>query len=447
MKDFISAELVKKAQDGDSYSLGDLIARSDDLIRKTISNFPLAAEAEDILQDIRIKIIENLPGLGNPQAYPKWLKVLSHNYCVNFLEKKRPFLLKERPETADNEDEQSNILETQSLAKTSYDEFKKFEVTQEHKERIEKTAKAVGMETFLLLDRAYVQGLTLEELVSLGTLRKSALSDKIIIEGARWILEEANRDWNVAEYEEAKSKLSIILSEFRPGDSSKEKRFLLALALSRLGDINQVQGRIYGPDKSIDFFQRARTIWNSLRDNKMTFYTSHMIALCNNVAKNYSQALKILEEARNSLKTKDALVQRWLGDLARDKASIYSNMGEITLAQRQIGKSLAILEKADHRESYFAALRKQGEIETQLKHFDRANEAIEASIRESPPYRALHHLQAKIAKVNLFLATHETNQALKYASEAEADCKKFGFTHQLALLHDILSQYAIVQQQ
>lgn len=76
MKDVISAELVKKAQEGDKNSLGDLIARSDDLIRSTISNFRLASEANDLLQDIRIKVIENLPKLDDPKTYPKWLKVL-----------------------------------------------------------------------------------------------------------------------------------------------------------------------------------------------------------------------------------------------------------------------------------------------------------------------------------------------------------------------------------
>ncbi|MFA6348693.1 MAG: hypothetical protein WCX06_00705 [Candidatus Paceibacterota bacterium] len=446
MKKYISTELVQKAQSGDKRALRDIILRSDNLIYKTISAFRLATESEDLLQEIRIKIIENLPGLKDPRKYPGWLKALAHNHCINLLKKKRPLLLSEGQEENGGEDGQPSILETEGLESSSFGEFEKYEASLEHKERIEKTAKAVGMEAFLLLDRAYVQGLTLEELVSLGTLKKSAISDKIKIEGARWILEEANQDWNVADYKEARSKLLNILFQFTPGDESKDKRFLLASALSRLGDIHQVQGQIYGLDKSIDFFRRAKQIWDNLRDKKMAAYATHMIALGNNIAENYEQALKILDEAKEGYRGKDGHTKQLLGDLERDTASIYLSMGKTKLAQSQIEKSLVLLETVDHRESYYAALRKKGEIAIKLKHFDRAYSAIEDSIKESPPYRALHHLQAKIAKVELFLASKEINQALKYSAEAEADCKKFGFLHQLSRLHEILSQYAIMRQ-
>lgn len=445
MKDFISIELVKKAHGGDKLALLDLIDQSDDIIRGPIHHFHLAYEAEDLLQDIRIKIIERLPELKNLQAYPSWLKTLSNNHCINFLGKKRPFLLDARQDEDSDEDEPESILETRGITTTSCGEFENLKVSLEHKERIEKTARAVGMEAFGLLNKVYVHGLTLKELVSLGNLKKSAYDDKIKIARSQWILEEANEDWIVSDYQEAKDKLLIIISDFKPTDDSKDKRFSLASALSRMGDINQVQGQIYGPDKSIDFFLRAKNIWDGLKDKKMAFYSVHMMALCNNITQNYEQALKYLEETRAGYKRKNVYTKQLLGDLERDAASIYLSMGKIKLAQRQIEESLAMLETVDHRESYYAALRKQGEIEIKLKRFDRAYKAIEDSIKESPRYRVLHHLQAKIAKVELFLAANETNQALKYSLEAETDCKNFGFEHQLSRLHKMLSQHTIVK--
>jgi RNA polymerase sigma-70 factor (ECF subfamily) len=446
MKEYISAELVKKAQNGDKFALEDLIVRSDDIIHKTIYSFPLASEAEDLLQEIRIKIIEKLPKVKNAQAFPSWLHTLSHNHCINFLEKKRPVLLDERqqPDSTDEDDTQC-ILETQSINRTSYSEFEKCEASLEHKERIVKTAKAVGMETFGLLNEVYGYGLTLKELVSLGSLKKSAHDDRIKIARARWILEEANEKWQTYDLQEAKDKLSIIVSEFKPYDDYKDKRFFLASALSRLGDINQVQGQIYGPNKSIDCFLRAKKIWDSLRDKKMAFYAVHMIALCNNITKNYRQALRYLEEVKESYEGKGAHTRYLLGCLEKDTGAIYLNMGETKLAQRHIQRSLAMLEDADDREAYFAALRRRGQIEVKFRHFDKAFITIGETIREIPPYRALHHLQAKIATINLLLLENNTNQALQYAAEAEITCKEFGFHHQLSSLNEILAHHNIIQ--
>ncbi len=446
MKEYISADLVQKAQTGDKHALWDLILRSDDIIRNTVFAFSLPPdEAEDLLQDIRLKVMKKLPKLENPPAYVTWLKQLAHNHCVNFLRKKRPYLLKEMPEE-EGEDERPSILETSSLTTTSYGEFKKFEASLEYKERIEKTVGAIGMEAFGLLEKHYVQDWTLEELVDLaqGARRKTFFGERVSIASGQWVLEEANQNWSVADYEDARSKLSIILADFKPDDKYREKRVLLASALSRLGDINQVQGQIYGPDKSLEYYERAMALWNNLRDKKMAFYTAHMMALSNNVGGDYRKALKLLEEAKSGFKAKDALDRRWLGDLDRDMASIYIALNDIDSAEYQVNKALAQLEMAEHQESYLAALRVRGQIAIRRKRFERALEDLEASVREWPLSRALHHVQTKITKVRLFMTMHEDiNKILKLAQEAENDCKKYGYYQQLDHLHKLLASYAV----
>lgn len=436
----IPVELVKRAQKGDQAALEDLLIKSDKLIWNASSDFFLGSETKDIVQEVKLTIIEELPGLRNPHAYPSWVRLITQNLCKDFLKKKKPVLLKDESEIEEGSETQ-NIFDSQGFGRDSREEFKKAEEAIEHKERIERISNTLDQEELGLLKLHYLYGLTLQEIAPLKNLKKSSCAEKIEIAKARWILEEANYDWAESNFNEAKGKLIIIASDFKPDEASKEKRYLLALALTRLGDIHQVLGRV---NESIDFLLRSQKVWENLKDKTMASYANHMIALCNNISGKYEEALGILDEVKEDYGGVDSHTKRLYGDLERDMGSIYTNLGEIKLAKLHIEKSLRILEDADHRESYYAALRKCGEIEIRLKQFDKAYDTLQESIKHSPPYRALHHLQTEIALVDLFFSSNEIEQAFQHAKEAEKKAKEFGFRHQLSRLNKILARHSLV---
>lgn len=441
MKTFIPSELVRKAQRGQTHSLEELLVKSENLIRSTVSSFFLGSEAEDVVQEVRVKIFEDLTTLDNPEAYHNWVMRLTHNQCINALKKKKPVLLGDLAGPQEDDEEAESILESEGFGKTSDEEFKRVEEAFERRQRIEKVIRVLESKDIELLRKYYVYGFTLEEISNLGDRKKTYFGEKIKISKAQLLLEAANEDWRISNFEDAKRKLIIIASDFKPDDDSIERSFLLASALTRLGDIHQVQGQIQGSDRSIDFFLRAKTVWDGLHDKKMAAYAIHMMALCHNILKDYPGALKLLEEAKEGYSALDDPDSRRLsGDLERDIGSIYINMEQVDLAKSQTEKSITLLEDVNHRESFFAALRKRGEIETRLGQFEKAHDTLLESTKFSPQYRALHHLQTKIALVKLSFVSGDINQGVIYGKEAAKAATEYGFLHQLAVLNEILTQ-------
>lgn len=442
MKDHIFPGLVKRAKKGDSQALTDLLNKSHSLIKKIAISFSFGFDTEDVVQDVKIKIMENLTRLDDPHAYKAWVKEVARRHCINVLAKRRRLVLEAGEEIdEDSETQGPSILESQSLETTSEEEFKKAEEAIEQRQRVERVIRTLEQQEAQLLKMYYVYGYTLKEMVSLGNLKKSAYYEKIEIAKARWVLEDAKQDWGTSNFGQAINKLTIITSHFRPDESSKEKRYLLGSALSKLGDIYQVLGH---PDQSLGFFTRSREIWDRLRDRTMTSYGTHMIALCNNINGQYRKALSLLNEAKEGYVGKDSQTKCLRGDLERDMGSIYLNMGEAKLASIQVQKGLSMLEDVDHRESYFAALRNRAKVEIMLKQFDKAQKSLEESIKHSPPYRALHRLQTKIGFVELFLAAGDIVQANEYIQEAEKAARKYGFLHQLSRLYEVIRQHGLV---
>lgn len=52
------------------------------------------ADAEDLTQDVCLKLLDALPGLRDPQAVLGWAETVTQNTCVNYLHRKRPYLFK-----------------------------------------------------------------------------------------------------------------------------------------------------------------------------------------------------------------------------------------------------------------------------------------------------------------------------------------------------------------
>ena len=444
MKTNIRTELVEKAKKGNSLALKDLLVKSDNLIRSVSDSFHFRSETEDIIQDIKVKILENIRGLRDCRKYQGWAKSIARNHCIDIYKKKKPYLLEHSGEGGEDfQTRNQYILESTGLKTTSEEEFEKAESTFEARQRIENITRALDQGEVQLLKLRYLEDLTLEELAKLaiqGNLKKSSLHEKINISKARWIVEEANDDWENSNYKEAKNKLLIISNDAKPNESSKEKRHLLSLALTRLGDIDLTLGY---PDQAIGFFSQSKDIWDGLRNKTMAAYAIHKIALCNNVRGTYFDALKILNEAKEGYSEKNAYVRCLLGDLERDMGAIYFNMGEVKLAISQIDKSLRLLVDANHRQSYCAAQRKSGDIKIRLKKFDDAYLNLKESLKYSPGYNALFRVQTKISFADLYFSTGDIARGLEYAKAGKKTARQYGLRHQLSNLEKIMIRYGL----
>lgn len=87
-KEFIF-DLVKRCQDGDADAMEDVyIAYKSPLFNLTYRFAGDISLAEDLLQDIFIKIFINIKRLRSPEAFNSWLYRIAVNTCMSFARKK-----------------------------------------------------------------------------------------------------------------------------------------------------------------------------------------------------------------------------------------------------------------------------------------------------------------------------------------------------------------------
>jgi RNA polymerase sigma-70 factor (ECF subfamily) len=94
--------MIRRILDGDVDSFRVLVERYQGLLRCFIRNLVTDVhEAEDLAQDVFLAAFRNLASYDRGRgAFPTWLLTIARNRCFNSLEKRRPILLDELPETA-----------------------------------------------------------------------------------------------------------------------------------------------------------------------------------------------------------------------------------------------------------------------------------------------------------------------------------------------------------
>jgi tetratricopeptide (TPR) repeat protein len=246
---------------------------------------------------------------------------------------------------------------------------------------------------------------------------------------------------DVSNLTDAKAKLGIIASEFSGNAPSRTKRQLLALALTDLGKIFQLWGQVH---LSIPELVKAARLWLDLRDKPMAAYALHMAALSYNVGGAFKVAVALLGALRDCYKGRGERFKNLRGDLERDLCAVYLNLGETQLAELQIKKSLILLSDVEHRDSYFAALHKLGQVQTKLGQYESAYDSLLSSIQASPPRLALRHVQINIALADLCFSLMETEEGLKHVEIAERRAKECGFEHQLLHLRRVQARHRLI---
>ncbi|MBL8855706.1 MAG: sigma-70 family RNA polymerase sigma factor [Planctomycetaceae bacterium] len=82
-------ELVRRAQAGEQSAMGELFTRFRPVVLAVISRRVRdVADAEELAQDVFVKMIEKLDQLRQPEAFPGWIKQIAVRLTQNFLRRR-----------------------------------------------------------------------------------------------------------------------------------------------------------------------------------------------------------------------------------------------------------------------------------------------------------------------------------------------------------------------
>lgn len=111
--------LIKKAKKGNKEALLKLIMKEkDDFYRLSYSYMKNEADAMNSLQDMIVKVYENIGNLKDDSKFYSWSKTILVNICKDSLEKKKKIILMESYiEESFQEDKDSKILVEELLNK------------------------------------------------------------------------------------------------------------------------------------------------------------------------------------------------------------------------------------------------------------------------------------------------------------------------------------------
>lgn len=113
----IDYELIKKARDGDNQSFTDLVKDYTPYVYRTAySLLQDQGEAEDVSQEVFLKVHRSISQLRDVETFPSWLKKIITNSCLDKFKKRRPTPVEDyeleqiaTPESIQNSDERMEI--------------------------------------------------------------------------------------------------------------------------------------------------------------------------------------------------------------------------------------------------------------------------------------------------------------------------------------------------
>jgi RNA polymerase sigma-70 factor (ECF subfamily) len=84
------AALVRAAQNGDRAALGVLYQQYRRLVHGILLAYVSPPQAEDLMQDVFVKVMERLPGLREPAAFPGWLMAIARRTAIDYRRGTKP---------------------------------------------------------------------------------------------------------------------------------------------------------------------------------------------------------------------------------------------------------------------------------------------------------------------------------------------------------------------
>jgi RNA polymerase sigma-70 factor, ECF subfamily len=84
------AALVRAAQNGDRAAFGVLYQQYERLVHGILLAYVSYHDAEDLMQDVFVKVMERLPALREPAAFPGWLIAIARRTAIDYQRGLRP---------------------------------------------------------------------------------------------------------------------------------------------------------------------------------------------------------------------------------------------------------------------------------------------------------------------------------------------------------------------
>lgn len=89
-------QLARAAQGGDDAALSELLTQLHPKLYYTALKLTgNSADAEDVTQDVCLKLLDALPQLREPEAVLAWAEQITKNTCLNRLKRKQPYLFRD----------------------------------------------------------------------------------------------------------------------------------------------------------------------------------------------------------------------------------------------------------------------------------------------------------------------------------------------------------------
>lgn len=82
--------LIRAAQDGDRVAFGRLYEQYETLIHGILISRVAYDDAEDLMQDVFVKAMQQLPALREPEAFCSWLITIARRVATDHLRDTRP---------------------------------------------------------------------------------------------------------------------------------------------------------------------------------------------------------------------------------------------------------------------------------------------------------------------------------------------------------------------
>jgi len=94
--------LVKKIRRGDTRRFGELIDRYQRLVLHIVWRMTGDQQiTEDLVQDIFIKVYDNLDGFRFESKLSTWIGRIAYNTCINYLRREKPVMIDDLPDDSE----------------------------------------------------------------------------------------------------------------------------------------------------------------------------------------------------------------------------------------------------------------------------------------------------------------------------------------------------------
>jgi DNA-directed RNA polymerase specialized sigma24 family protein len=381
---------------------------------------------DDIYQEVCLRVHTNLAALKNPKAYPNWLKRITQNYCKD-LKKRKKYLIQNiddlnslgRRKSSRDFDSIADRRGLESDAFTLYHDQINGLVSKEYKIETKQKSDEITNTVNSLKTKK----------------RKSKITDRRISVLSN-ILAKSLIDKKEYDYVEAEKKLRTMILHLEERRLIKELRYFLASAITEIGHLKMNEGTVTGNDSSIYWYKRAEKLWRSINDKSMELFVRPQLGVSQHIKGDDLKAAKAYNSILSEIGRKRTH-RAFKADVYRDQSNALLAMDEIGESNQQAEKSLRIAEDVGGITLSYTKLQ-LAKIYIKKKRYNQAHALINSCLEDTPLFRVLDHIKAKIALLDLFIMTDEKNEALKLIPGIRNNCTEYRFYHQLQKLHSRL---------